>query len=547
MRHLWLSMVLVAATTHAAVVEDFESSPALNLYKAEERGATCTIEPAPAGGHGKAAKIAWSAERGGFLEVYYTRDVVLGTTAGELRLKIYTDTPNAVRLVAVRVKDQKSEIFHFDTAVKVEPKIWQEIVIPVKPGAHRGSWGGGKTGHMDGPLRLTGYGFVINQPSPAGALWIDDVAWEPTARTEPVAPTPAVVLSEALGNYNLDDAKLLEPFWRSTTITGESTLFVQENGDAPADGKLLFAPEKILRVRSARGDVVYEAGKDFTVYTAGRRLVRTADSRIPFLLRQDFYKRKDEKQAIKFKVGDPDTWLLWMENGFHGQQVEVDYVRAKAWTGYVPAFAGDALGSVIGKLRRKEPIRLVVTGDSISAGANASSKGAPPHMPSYPILLARQLELTYGTTVELINVAKGGATTEGGLLNIQKVVVAKPDLVIIAYGMNDVAARNPTRYVQNVQRMIDTVRTNTPAQFILVATSRANPEWSWTPVDEFVKYRDALAALCGPDVVLVDATSLWSQMLDRKRYHDLTGNGVNHPNDFGHRLYAQLLLSLLVK
>jgi len=28
----------------------------------------------------------------------------------------------------------------------------------------------------------------------------------------------------------------------------------------------------------------------------------------------------------------------------------------------------------------------------------------------------------------------------------------------------------------------------------------------------------------------------------RKTHHDLTGNGINHPNDFGHRLYAQVIL-----
>ncbi|MCA9034833.1 MAG: alpha/beta hydrolase [Planctomycetaceae bacterium] len=35
-------------------------------------------------------------------------------------------------------------------------------------------------------------------------------------------------------------------------------------------------------------------------------------------------------------------------------------------------------------------------------------------------------------------------------------------------------------------------------------------------------------------------------MLKRKSDHDLTGNGVNHPNDFGHRIYAQVLSSLLL-
>ena len=41
-------------------------------------------------------------------------------------------------------------------------------------------------------------------------------------------------------------------------------------------------------------------------------------------------------------------------------------------------------------------------------------------------------------------------------------------------------------------------------------------------------------------------TAVWADLLARKSWHDLTGNGVNHPNDFGHRLYAQVILALLV-
>jgi hypothetical protein len=46
-------------------------------------------------------------------------------------------------------------------------------------------------------------------------------------------------------------------------------------------------------------------------------------------------------------------------------------------------------------------------------------------------------------------------------------------------------------------------------------------------------------------VALADLTGVWTELLARKGYHDLTGNGVNHPNDFGHRLYAQVILGLL--
>jgi hypothetical protein len=41
--------------------------------------------------------------------------------------------------------------------------------------------------------------------------------------------------------------------------------------------------------------------------------------------------------------------------------------------------------------------------------------------------------------------------------------------------------------------------------------------------------------------------TLHSSGRPQKQYWDLTGNGVNHPNDFCHRIYAQVLSALLVK
>jgi hypothetical protein len=46
-------------------------------------------------------------------------------------------------------------------------------------------------------------------------------------------------------------------------------------------------------------------------------------------------------------------------------------------------------------------------------------------------------------------------------------------------------------------------------------------------------------------VALADVTQVWTEMLRQKPDFDLTGNGLNHPNDFGHRLYAQALLQVL--
>jgi acyl-CoA thioesterase I len=74
-----------------------------------------------------------------------------------------------------------------------------------------------------------------------------------------------------------------------------------------------------------------------------------------------------------------------------------------------------------------------------------------------------------------------------------------------------------------------------------------NPEWSNTPKERFPVYRDQLKSLTGVGRALVDMTSVWEELLITKSFWDLTGNGVNHPNDFGHRIYAEMVLRLLIQ
>ena len=148
----------------------------------------------------------------------------------------------------------------------------------------------------------------------------------------------------------------------------------------------------------------------------------------------------------------------------------------------------------------------------------------------------------------LKNLAVGGKTADHGVQTAADIAATKPDLVLIAYGMNDVGRRDPVRYRTSIEQIMGRVRESNPeTEFILVAPMLANPEWQATPAEMFPKYRDALALLCGQGVALADVTALWTDVLKRKHYHDLTGNGVNHTNDFGHRLYAQVILGLLVE
>mgnify|MGYP003341753948 CR=1 FL=1 len=42
-----------------------------------------------------------------------------------------------------------------------------------------------------------------------------------------------------------------------------------------------------------------------------------------------------------------------------------------------------------------------------------------------------------------------------------------------------------------------------------------------------------------------DVFSNWVSLCERKKPEDILGNNINHPNDFGHRVYAQVITTLL--
>jgi len=122
----------------------------------------------------------------------------------------------------------------------------------------------------------------------------------------------------------------------------------------------------------------------------------------------------------------------------------------------------------------------------------------------------------------------------------------RPHLVIFAYGMNDVGRRDPAWFSGQTRTLIERIRAADPdIEIILVAPMLGNAEWIHTPRELFAKYRDELQKLTGPGLALADLTAVWTQLLEHKHDLDLTGNGLNHPNDFGHRLYAQAILARL--
>jgi lysophospholipase L1-like esterase len=190
----------------------------------------------------------------------------------------------------------------------------------------------------------------------------------------------------------------------------------------------------------------------------------------------------------------------------------------------------------------------VLYGDSITKGGNASGfTGALPGMPPFGELFVEYLRSVYASSITVENTAVGGKTSTWGVANVHaRVTLKKPDLVVLAFGMNDGTGKiKPDDFLKNIRAMMQDVRKVQPqAEFILVAPTLANSESFFA--GQQVNYGPKLKTLAGIGVQVVDMAAVHQELLKRKHFRDMTGNNINHSNDFLHRWYAQQIAGLLV-
>ena len=350
------------------------------------------------------------------------------------------------------------------------------------------------------------------------------------------------------------DANLMKPFWQDNRVDGEPVLFVKDPATGEARGQLLFPVQNVLSVTRAvdwhtADGTIFEAGRDFVFTPGSREIVLPKDSRIPSFMAENL-RRPAGSQQYRLTHRDGQGEILFGGTSeYHQMQTCVTYEHAgEPWSSVVPQFDPTALPRTVKKLQDHEPVSIVLLGDSISTGCNASGwANCAPYQPAYQDLLLQHLKECSSPNVTLTNLAVGGTSTPWGLTKVPEVVAAKPDIVLLAFGMNDSSGRSAAEYQTNMKAIMAAVRESSPeTEFILIATMLGNRDWITLNHDLFPQYRQALAELVEPGVALADLTSIWTEMLNRKQDRDLTGNGVNHPNDFGHRAYAQVLATLLV-
>lgn len=358
----------------------------------------------------------------------------------------------------------------------------------------------------------------------------------------------------------------LDKIWQGNVIFEEPICFSTDVNGNPIGGTLLYPPKNIQSITSYDRKICYVAGEDYIL--EGRNICRLPDSLIPFLSR-DIY--------CKPYTGDPQTdWVRlpdekeYMEvvDRVHQYQVLVTYEHDATWPGAIPGADPQKLLKFHQKLNAGETVNLVFYGDSITAGWEASGANEdavdmvtlkpypvsiqhPPYLPAWAELVTNSLRKHYPTAhIQKYNRAAGGSTTQWGVLHAKELVCpCQPDLVILAFGMNSMQ-ETAEIYQEKMASIIKTVRKSSPdCAFLLVSPMIPNPEIAGFQNNQLQNHERALKDICreDPNTDIAPVHSVFCQLQRMgKQYLELTGNCINHPNDFSVRIYAQTVLSVLL-
>lgn len=347
------------------------------------------------------------------------------------------------------------------------------------------------------------------------------------------------VNTEAMPRYGIGE--MLAPIWLGRRMVNEIVLPVSSEGGR-AEGRLLFSPTGKPVVRNYSLDKTYASGVDYVI--EGNVLRLTANSTIPFLTEKQLYPDSAEGSLPTTKTWD-GKFIVSGEGFFNERQLAITYDHSETWRGPVPSAGEGKLRQTKEKLRLGRPLKVVLLGDSISTGASASGRaGKPPFVPGWGDLLMQGLRNAYRSPITFVNVSRGGGNAGWGRkLAPYAVVPEKPDLCIIAFGINDGNSTPTKTYLDNMQAIIELVIGERPdAEFILVASMLRNERWR--PLSPMNTYLSALKTLESDRIAVADVWSMSEHLLKTKRYCDI--GSLNHPNDFMVRVYAQTVAALLL-
>jgi len=384
---------------------------------------------------------------------------------------------------------------------------------------------------------------------------------------------------ESKAEYSLNE--YLKPIWSGNTVVHEMVMFADwENTEILFENsvkvkKLLYPAEEIYAVYSSDLKTEYIKGKDWDILDG--KLVRYYNSDIPLMTEEIYYPENPEEGHYFGSTVEGHKNIMFGENDVMTKwQVSVTYRHSGTWEGSLPTVQSEKIKNFIKKLENGEEATILFYGDSITTGANSSGAiGVEPHAPSFAQMITDFIAEKYGYTVSkeadpfnrnltekplsgervlhYINTAVGGTDSAWGIRELEHRVLAyAPDLMVLGFGMNE-GGSNMEKFTASITDLVGKVQSACPeTETVLVATMLPHFRVSGFYGKQY-QHEDALkdmvknsTELNTSKIAVAEVTSAHKYVLEHKEYYDMTGNNVNHPNDFLARIYAMVILRTML-
>ena len=340
----------------------------------------------------------------------------------------------------------------------------------------------------------------------------------------------------------------LLPIFEGDTVYYETAL--------PFEGEeasLLYPIDEIISVRNYRLDIEYKEGVDYIVKDG--KLFILPNGNIKTTSLDEYYLKEPAAVSVAvvssrcpYKFNEQRYFMFGEGDYMTSRQIAVSYKHKESWNLFRQTNQSEKVSIFINKLINKQETTIVFYGDSITVGCNSSGTeyggNLPPYAEPWPVMVTEHLKDKYHAKINYVNTAVGGTNSPWGLEHFKENVLKyNPDLLVLGFGMND--GRLPKEeHIKLIMNMVNQMREHKPdCGIILIATTVANIESNWYGAQD--TYIDEYQKIDLDNVALVDMTHTHLDLLKKKRFKDMTGNNVNHPNDFLARVYAQSILEVM--
>lgn len=196
----------------------------------------------------------------------------------------------------------------------------------------------------------------------------------------------------------------------------------------------------------------------------------------------------------------------------------------------------------LAKLRKGEPVTIVAWGDSVTVGDDASSADN-----TYARVFLTRLRARFPRApIMMLNAGISGSNTQGRLPGLRAdVLAARPDLVTIEF-VNDASLPDDTVRA-DWRKALDEIRA-AGAEAIVITPHFTWPEGMKKAEPRGGETRAAVdimrAVAAEKGVGVADASRRWARLeTEGIPYVTLLANGINHPDNRGHELFARELLT----